>query len=46
VGLIVGIDSAMSGVGAEMPEQPASRMTTINAKATAREGEPARREGA
>ena len=36
----------MSGVGAEMPEQPVSRMAAVNAKATAREGEPARSAGA
>jgi hypothetical protein len=46
VGVAVGIDSAMSGVGAEKPEQPASRMTAVNAKATARVGEPAWSEGA
>jgi hypothetical protein len=46
VGVAVGIDSAMSGVGAEMPEQPASSMTAVQAKATAREREPARSEGA
>jgi hypothetical protein len=46
MGVAVGIDSAMSGVGAEMPEQPASRMTATKAKATAWTGEPARRDGA
>src|SRR5829696_2168377 len=46
VGVAVGIDSAMSGVGAEMPEQPVSRMAAVNAKATARAGEPARSGGA
>src|SRR5215208_4133604 len=46
VGVAVGIDSAMSGVGAEMTEQPASRMTAVHAKATDRVGEPAWSEGA
>jgi hypothetical protein len=36
----------MSGVGAEMPEQPPSRMTAVTVKATIREGEPARSEAA
>src|SRR5215218_5314011 len=46
VGVAVGIDSAMSGVGADMPEQPASKMTAAKARATARAGEPARGDGA
>jgi hypothetical protein len=41
----VGIDSAMSGVGTEIPEQPASRITAAKTKATAPTGEPARSEG-
>jgi hypothetical protein len=45
VGVAVGIDSAMSGVGAEMPEQPVSRKTAVKAKAIARAGEPAWSEG-
>jgi hypothetical protein len=45
VGVAVGIDSAMSGVGTEIPEQPASRMTAAKTKASAPAGEPARSEG-
>ena len=43
--MVVGTDSAMSGVGAEMPEQPASRKTAVKAKANARAGEPAWSDG-